>query len=105
MSCNQGSGLSILARVSAVFRGRNPLGLLALVVTFASTVQGQRSTSQATTHYRNPLLLEAQTLLSQGHTAEAAEKLTQAVAENPSSVEAYNLLGIIYTSEKDFSHA
>ena len=43
--------------------------------------------------------------MSQGHTAEAKEKLMQAVAEDPSSVEAYNLLAIIYTGEKDFSNA
>ena len=43
--------------------------------------------------------------MSQGQTAEAKEKLTQAIAENPSSVEAYNLLAIIYTGEKDFSNA
>ena len=54
---------------------------------------------------RDPLLVEAETLMSQGQTAEAKQKLTQAVAENPSSVEAYNLLAIIYTGEKDFSNA
>ena len=54
---------------------------------------------------RDPLLVEAETLMSQGQTAEAKQKLTQAVAENPASVEAYNLLAIIYTGEKDFSNA
>ena len=54
---------------------------------------------------RDPLLVEAQTLLSQGHTAKAKEKLTQAIGDNPSSVEAYNLLAIIYTDDKDFSNA
>ena len=43
--------------------------------------------------------------MSQGQTAEAKEKLELAVAENPSSIEAYNLLAILYTGEKDFSNA
>ncbi len=104
MSCNQGSGLSILARASAAFRGRHLLGVFAIFL-IAGTVRGQRSTSQAASQERDPLLLQAQTLLSQGHTAEAKEKLTHAVGENPSSIEAYNLLAIIYTNEKDFPNA
>jgi tetratricopeptide (TPR) repeat protein len=54
---------------------------------------------------RDPLLVEAETLMSQGQTAEAKEKLTQAIAEHPTSVEAYNLLAIIDTGKKNFSNA
>jgi len=49
--------------------------------------------------------LEAETLLRQGSVDEAKKKVQEQLALNPSSVEGYNLLGIIDSEVKDFSGA
>src|ERR1700681_3419353 len=49
--------------------------------------------------------LEAETLLRQGSVKEAKEKIAEQLKLNPSSVEGYNLLGIVYSSEKDYDNA
>jgi tetratricopeptide (TPR) repeat protein len=49
--------------------------------------------------------LEAETLLRQGSIVEAKKKIQEQLALNPSSVEGYNLLGIVYSTEKDYAHA
>jgi tetratricopeptide (TPR) repeat protein len=48
--------------------------------------------------------LEAETLLQQGSVDEAKKKIQQQLALNP-SVEGYNLLGIVYSGEKDYAKA
>jgi tetratricopeptide (TPR) repeat protein len=47
---------------------------------------------------------EAETLLQQGSVDEAKKKIQEQLALNP-SVEGYNLLGIVYSSEKDYANA
>ena len=49
--------------------------------------------------------LEAETLLREGAIDEAKKKIQEQLALNPSSVEGYNLLGIVYSAEKDDAHA
>jgi tetratricopeptide (TPR) repeat protein len=49
--------------------------------------------------------LEAETLLRQGSIDEAKKKIQEQLALNPSSVEGYNLLGIVYSEEKDYPNA
>jgi tetratricopeptide (TPR) repeat protein len=49
--------------------------------------------------------LEAETLLRQGSVDEAKKKIQEQLALNPSSVEGYNLLGIICSEQKDFANA
>jgi tetratricopeptide (TPR) repeat protein len=49
--------------------------------------------------------LEAETLLRQGSINEAKKKIQEQLALNPSSVEGYNLLGIVYSTEKDYANA
>ena len=49
--------------------------------------------------------LEAETLLRQGSIAEAKSKIQEQLQLNPSSVEGFNLLGIAYSNEQDFSNA
>src|SRR6266481_7783953 len=49
--------------------------------------------------------LEAETLLRQGSIDEAKKKIQEQLAMNPSSVEGYNLLGIVYSGEKDYANA
>ncbi|MGH9501275.1 MAG: tetratricopeptide repeat protein [Terriglobales bacterium] len=49
--------------------------------------------------------MEAQTLLRQGSIAEAKQKIEEQLKLNPTSVEGYNLLGIVYSAEKDYDNA
>ena len=51
------------------------------------------------------LLQEAEDLLRQGSVDEAKKKVEEELAKNPASLEGYNLLGIIYTDQKDFVNA
>jgi len=48
--------------------------------------------------------LEAEALLRQGSVDEAKKKIQEQLGLNP-SVEGYNLLGIVYSSEKDYANA
>ena len=48
--------------------------------------------------------LEAETLLQQGSIDEAKKKIQEQLAIKP-SVEGYNLLGIVYSSQKDYDNA
>ena len=57
------------------------------------------SSSKNTSPFR-----EAETLLQQGSVDEAKKKIQEQLARNP-SVEGYNLLGIVYSSEKDYADA
>jgi tetratricopeptide (TPR) repeat protein len=50
-------------------------------------------------------LAEAQKLLQQGAISEARQKIQGELALHPTSVAAYNLLGILYSSEKDYDSA
>jgi tetratricopeptide (TPR) repeat protein len=47
----------------------------------------------------------AETLLHQGSIAEARQKIREQLLAHPSSVAGYNLLGIAYSSEKDYGNA
>ena len=49
--------------------------------------------------------MEAEALLRQGSVEEAKQKIEEQLKLNPSSVEGYNLLGIVYSSEKDYDNA
>ena len=63
----------------------------------------QRKT-QPSARAQSPLE-EAQALLGQGLLDQAKEKIQQELRENPSSVEGYNLLGIVCTEQKDYASA
>ena len=63
-----------------------------------------QSTARPTSKAASPFL-EAETLLRSGSIAEAKAKIEEQLKLNPSSVEGYNLLGIVYGSEKDYDHA
>ncbi|MGH9545113.1 MAG: tetratricopeptide repeat protein [Terriglobales bacterium] len=82
---------------------------LAAIFTFAGGSAAQQSAparsnphpaSKATSPF-----LEAETLLRQGSVAEAKQKIEEQLRLNPSSVEGYNLLGIVNSSEKDYAGA
>jgi tetratricopeptide (TPR) repeat protein len=53
----------------------------------------------------SPLLEEAEELLRQGSIDRAKNKIQEELERNPSSVEGYDLLGIVYTDEKDYPNA
>ncbi|MGC1416911.1 MAG: tetratricopeptide repeat protein [Candidatus Acidiferrum sp.] len=53
----------------------------------------------------SPLLLEAGDLLRQGSVDEAKKKIQEELQQNPSSVQGYNLLGIVDTNQKDYANA
>lgn len=83
---------------------------LALVVVFVSA----KGIAQQNVHNNNdtrktpklpPLLLQAGELLRQGYIDGAKEKIQEELEQNPSSVAAYDLLGIVYSNEKDFAKA
>jgi tetratricopeptide (TPR) repeat protein len=83
---------------------------LALIVTFVpakgfarQTVRNNKDTQQ--TPKLPPLLLEAGELLRQGSIDGAKEKIQEELRQNPSNVAAYDLLGIVYSDEKDFENA
>jgi len=59
-----------------------------------------RQSSKTHSHF-----LEAETLLRQGLIEEAKKKIQEELERNPSSVEGYNLLGIVYSDEKDYADA
>src|SRR3984893_5881444 len=52
-----------------------------------------------------PKLAEAETLLDQGQLEEAKKKILEELGRDPKSVEGYNLLGIVYSDEKDYTDA
>src|SRR5258708_31302402 len=92
-------------------RGRALSRILALTVIF---ILVGRSSSQQSTPSRNNArptsntsspFLEAETLLRQGSVEEAKQRIEEQLKLNPSSVEGYNLLGIAYSSEKDYDNA
>src|SRR5580700_1453868 len=87
-----------------------PCRILALMV-LLSSVQGfpqqtvpnpgnARHTSKI-----SPLLEEAEELLRRGSVDRAKNKIQEELLRDPSSVEGYDLLGIVYTDEKDYAKA
>jgi tetratricopeptide (TPR) repeat protein len=50
-------------------------------------------------------LQQAKELIQEGHFEQARNIIDEQLRLNPSSVDAYNLLGIVYTDEKDYAHA
>src|SRR5882757_6618100 len=63
----------------------------------------QATTGQSSTD-RSPYA-EAETLFRQGSVGEAKQKIAEQLRQNPKSVEGYNLLGIIYSSEGHYAQA
>jgi tetratricopeptide (TPR) repeat protein len=53
----------------------------------------------------SPLLQEAEDLLRQGSIDEGKKKIQEELQKNPASVDGYNLLGIVYTDERDYRNA
>src|SRR6202158_5065212 len=84
------------------------LALLLFLATSHAAPQSNSSTCRPSTPAppwkSPPPFLEAETLLRQGSVDEAKKKIQEQLALNP-SVEGYNLLGIVYSSQKDYANA
>jgi tetratricopeptide (TPR) repeat protein len=87
-------------------------GLLALAASFAvvpATAAPQESGAPSKPAHPSPQgqspFLEAETLLSQGAIDQAKQRIQEQLALHPSSIEGYNLLGIVYSTQKDFPNA
>lgn len=84
------------------------LGLTVIFLAATGALAQQNTTAQAhsKTAAKTPSpFLEAETLLEQGHIAEAKEKIKEQLAQHPDSVEGYNLLGIADSAQTNFSDA
>src|ERR1700733_5527815 len=88
---------SVRSLRSALGRGVAALALFAMAA--------QAGAQQAKSAQVNPNLAEAEALLQQGLVEQAKAKVLQQLVQEPASVEGYNLLGIIYSSEKDYPDA
>ena len=92
-------------------RARDRFRILVLTVVFIfalSSAAQQSGTARTSPRPASKLpspFLEAETLLRQGSVEEAKQKIEEQLKLNPSSAEGYNLLGIVYSGEKDYDNA
>src|SRR5438552_2316778 len=104
---------SVAMRPSSRLTGRGPRfsGILAIaIILFSSRIfEAQQSassrkevpqTAKIQSHFP-----EVEELLRQGLIEQAKEKIQDELQRNPSSVEGYNLLGIICSGQKDYAKA
>lgn len=89
-----------MSLVLQYFRAR----LLALLVVVAPVMLFAQTTKPRTPA-RDPALLEAESLVQQGQLPEAKARTQQFLKTHASSIEAYNLLGIICSSQRDYDGA
>jgi tetratricopeptide (TPR) repeat protein len=78
--------------------------ILALTATFLFATVPSRGDARQSAK-TGSAFLEAETLLREGSIDEAKKKIQEELERNPSSVEAYNLLGIIDSEQKDYPSA
>src|SRR5258706_201229 len=97
---------SRLARRGPGFSGILALSLIFLFPGVSEAQQSAPSGKNATQSVKvRSHFPEVEELLRQGLIEEAKEKIQEELQRNPSSVEAYNLLGIIYRDQKDYANA
>ncbi len=81
--------------------------VLALLL-FASSLHGQSTKDNPSLKSANEargLFVQARDLLGQGNLVKAREATLQGIKLSPQSVDGYNLLGIIYSQQKDYSQS
>jgi tetratricopeptide (TPR) repeat protein len=96
--------VSILQGRGVRFEAPTMLGLVLFIVAGCALAQQHPAVSTAL-QPESEELVEAQMLLQQGKISEAKQKIQEELALHPTSVAAYNLLGIIYSSQKDYDSA
>ncbi len=104
-----------MVNLSSLHYSRSSRPILACILSLASIViigakaDAQKSPSarsKASPVSKTPSpFLEAETLLRQGSVEQAKQKIEEQLQLNPTSVEGLNLLGIVYSGEKDYPHA
>ena len=104
------SGASLQRPSKSAGRPRAGFRNLALIVLLISARGFAEQTAQSRGNARpsstiSPLLKEAEELLRQGSIDEAKNKIQEELQRNPSSVEGYNLLGIVFSDQKDYADA
>jgi len=91
-------------------RGTRLLGILALAA-FALPSLGQNQQHSSLNGHHRPSaivaspLQHAEELIQQGLFEQARKIIEEQLQLDPSSVEAYNLMGVVYADEKDYAHA
>jgi tetratricopeptide (TPR) repeat protein len=79
---------------------RSPLAITLLLLSTCGAGYAQRKIQPA-----DPSLRQAEELIQSGQLENAKAAIEEQLQRDPSNVEAYNLLGIVYTSIKDFPQA
>ncbi len=94
-------------RASATLRGILAVSVIFFCATAHAAQQpaAKRSTHKQTAKAASPLLAEAEALVGEGRVAEANSKIQEELQQNPANAEAYDLLGVISVSEKDYAGA
>jgi tetratricopeptide (TPR) repeat protein len=82
------------------------LALLLILILGCGLAAAQASTARAHQTAKGPApFQEAESLFAQGMVDQAKEKTEEQLKLNPASVEGYNLLGIIFSSQKQYEQA
>jgi tetratricopeptide (TPR) repeat protein len=99
------------SQVQKANRNRGFLGILVVAVlavsglAFAAQQPSRNGHSAGQSAEVASPFQQAEQLIQQGLFEQATEIVAEELKQNPSSVEAYNLLGIAYTGDKDYAHA
>lgn len=97
----QGQQVNCKARLLGILA---PFILAIPVSAYASAQTPHKSKTSQSIPAVSPLQ-QSEELIQQGHFEEAKQLIDEQLRLNPSDVEAYNLLGIVYTDEKDYTRA
>jgi len=106
---NIGSSFQHPSRIAASRPKLCGIFALAVILLFPGVSAAQQSVPSRKNAQQSsktqPQYREAQELFRQGFIDQAKEKIEEELKRNPSSVEAYNLLGIICSDQKDYTNA
>lgn len=97
-------GTASISTSGRIWIGRLAVVLLVSLSAVCAHSQKPASKSQAPA-VLNPALLHAQQLIQSGNFEQAKDVINEHLQRNPSDAEAYNLLGIIYTSQQQYAPA
>ena len=93
-------------RLSTATRGFLAFSVIFICATaHAGQQPAQRSAPRQTANPASPLLAETEALANEGRVAEAKSKIQEELRQNPANAKAYDLLGVISVSEKDYASA
>ncbi len=106
---NIGSSFQHPSRIAGSRPKLRGIFALALILLFPRVSAAQQSVPSKKNSQQSskiqPQFREAEELIRRGLVDQAKEKIEEELKRNPSSVEGYNLLGIIYSDQKDYATA